>query len=145
MILSAQQILSDDQAITATAISTNVIDLGVPGTPYAAAAALNFDVGKGTPICFLAQVTEAFNTLTTLTFTLETSANSDLSASTVLATEEVALADLIPGKQMFMQVLPSGITERYLGTRYTVAGTPPTLGRVTVGPTLGNQTNVTGA
>ena len=30
MILSQQQIFSDDQAITATAISENVIDLGLP-------------------------------------------------------------------------------------------------------------------
>ena len=36
MILSAQQLFSDDQAITASADSTNVIDLGVPGTPFGA-------------------------------------------------------------------------------------------------------------
>ena len=41
MIFSAQQIFSDDQAITGDAISTNVIDTGVRGTPYDAAAALN--------------------------------------------------------------------------------------------------------
>ena len=56
MILSAQQIFSDDQAVTATAISTNVIDLGAPGTPYDAAAALNQDIGKGCPIPVLVQL-----------------------------------------------------------------------------------------
>lgn len=145
MILSAEQLFSDDQAVTATAISTNVIDLGVAGTPYGAAAALNQDVGKGAPIPILVQVTTAFNTLTSLTVTVETSANSDLSSSTVLATESILLADLVAGKQMFNQVVPNGADQRYLGVRYTVVGTPPTLGNITAGITMGNQTNFTGA
>ena len=145
MILSAEQLFSDDQAVTATAISTNVIDLGVAGTPYGAAAALNQDVGKGAPIPILVQVTADFNTLTSLTVTVETSANSDLSSSTVLATESILLADLVAGKQMFNQVVPNGADQRYLGVRYTVVGTPPTLGNITAGITMGNQTNFTGA
>lgn len=145
MILSAEQLFSDDQAVTATAISTNVIDLGVAGTPYGAAAALNQDVGKGASIPILVQVTTAFNTLTSLTVTVETSANSDLSSSTVLATESILLADLVAGKQMFNQVVPNGADQRYLGVRYTVVGTPPTLGNITAGITMGNQTNFTGA
>ena len=64
MILSAQQLFSDDQAITATAVSTNVIDLGVAGTPYGAVAALNQDVGKGAGVPVLIQVTEDFDNLT---------------------------------------------------------------------------------
>lgn len=145
MIFSAQQLFSDDQAITATAVGTNVIDLGTAGTPYGAAAALNNDKGKGTEIPVLIQVTEAFNTLTSLTITLETSANADLSSSTVLATETIALAALTVGKKTNLQIAPNGITGRYLGTRYTVTGTNPTLGKITAGITLGNQTNKTGA
>lgn len=145
MIFSAQQLFSDDQAITATAISENVIDLGVAGTPYDAVAPLHQDVGKGNPIYTLIQVTEAFNNLTTVTVTVETSANADLSSSTVLATEAIALADLVAGKQTFMQVLPNGADQRYLGIRYTVAGTAPTTGKFTSGITMGNQTNINGA
>ena len=145
MIFSEQQLFSDAQAIIATAISTNVIDTGVRGTPFDAKAALHGDVGDGNPVPVLVQVTSDFNTLTSLTVTLETSANADLSSSTVLATESILLADLVAGKQTFMQMLPNGVLGRYLGVRYTVVGTDPTLGNITAGITGGNQTNVTGA
>lgn len=145
MILSAQQLFSDDQAVTADAISENVIDLGVPGTPYDAAAPLNRDIGKGAHIPVLIQVTEDFNNATSVTVTVETSDNADLSSSTVLATEVIALADLVAGKQTFLQCLPNGVTGRYLGTRYDVTGTAPTTGKFTAGISMGNQTNLTGA
>lgn len=143
MILSAQQLFSDKQAITATAVSTNVIDLGVPGTPYGAAAALNRDVGKGTKVPLLAQVTADFNNLTSLTIALETGSTTAL--GTVIASEVVLLADLVAGKQFVFDSLPDGITERYIGFRYTVTGTAPTLGSITSGISMGNQENVTGA
>jgi hypothetical protein len=145
MIFDLQSLFSNDQAIIADAISTNVIDLGVRGTPYAAAAALNGDVGKGTMIPILIQVTEAFNTLTSLTITIETGANADLSSSTVVHTEVLLLAALTLGKQLYISVLPKGLTGRYLGIRYNVTGTDPTLGKIMAGVTMGNQTNFTGA
>lgn len=145
MILSAQQLFSDDQAVTATAISENVIDLGAAGTPFDAAAALNQDVGKGTPIPILIQVTTAFATLTSLTITVESSAAAGLTSPTVLATEVVLVADLVAGKQTHMQVLPNGADQRYLGVRYTVTGSNATAGNITSGVSMGNQTNVTGA
>lgn len=143
MIFSAQQIFSDDQAITASADSTNVIDLGVPGTPFDAAAALNQDVGKGNKIPILVQVTEAFNNLTSLEIKISTGATTAL--GTEILSQTILLADLIAGKQANFDVLPNGITERYLGIEYVVAGSAPTLGKVTAGITMGVQTNVTGA
>ena len=145
MILSQQLLLSDDQAITATALSTNVIDLGLAGTPYDAAAPLNNDKGKGAKVPILIQVTEDFNTLTSLTVTIEVAATAAMTSSTVLSTEVIALADLVAGKQTFTQVLPNGADQRYLAVRYTVTGTNPTLGQVTAGISMGNQTNLTGA
>jgi len=145
MILSAQQLLSDDQAVTATAISTNVIDLGVAGTPYGAVAALNNDKGKGAKVPVLIQVTEDFATLTSLTVTLEVSAAAALTSPEVLATETILVADLIAGKQTHMQCLPDGADLRYLGVRYTVNGSNATAGAITAGISMGNQTNVTGA
>lgn len=147
MILSANQLFSDDQAITATAVSTNVIDLGVAGTPFGAAAPLNQDVGKGAFIPLLVQVTADFTHATTsaMTITVETSPNSDMSGSTVLATETIAFVDLLAGKQMFNQVVPNGADQRYLGVRYTPAAGPFTGGTITAGITMGNQTNITGA
>jgi hypothetical protein len=144
MILSAQQLFSSDQAITATALSTNVIDLGVSDTPYGGKAALNHDIGKGNPVPVLIQVTSAFNTLTSLTITLETGAVAG-TLGTVLATETILLADLVAGKQTALNFLPKGATGRYLGVRYTVTGTNPTTGTITAGITMGNQVNVTGA
>jgi hypothetical protein len=143
MIFSAQQLFSDDQAITASADSTNVIDLGAPGTPYDAAAALNDDIGKGAKIPLLAKVTADFDNLTTLEFKLSTGATTAL--GTTIASQTIALADLVAGKQINLDYLPNGIVERYLGMEYVVVGTAPTVGTVTAGITMGNQTNVTGA
>ncbi len=143
MIFSAQQLFSDDQAITASADSTNVIDLGVAGTPYGAVAALNQDVGKGAKVPFLVQVTEVFNNLTSLEVKISTGATTAL--GTTIISQTILLADLVVGKQMSIDVLPNDITERYLGIEYVVVGTAPTTGKVTSGITMGNQTNVTGA
>lgn len=143
MIFSAQQLFSDDQAITANADSTNVIDLGVAGTPYGAAAALNDDVGKGAKIPLLVQITEAFNNLTSLTINISTGATTAL--GTTVISQTILLADLVVGKQIALDVLPKDITERYLGIEYVVTGTAPTTGKVTAGITMGVQTNVTGA
>lgn len=145
MILSKNLLLSDDQAITATARSTNVIDLGAPDTPYDAAAALNQDIGKGTKVPLLVQVTEDFATLTSLTITVEVSANADLSSSTVLSSTTVAVASLVKGYQLPIDCILTGTNKRYLGTRYTVSGSNATAGKITAGITMGNQTNVTGA
>jgi len=145
MIFSAQQLFSDDQAVTATAISDNVIDTGVRGTPYDAAASLNGDIGKGNFIPILVQATAAATAAgaATVTFTIETGSTTAL--GTVVATVgPVAKADLVAGYQIPIQVLPTEVTERYLGVRYTVATGPLTAGNFTAGITMGNQTNVTG-
>ena len=143
MIFSAEQLFSDDQAITATAVSTNVIDFGTPGTPYDAAATLNQDVGKGAKIPISIQVTEDFDNLTSLDIAIETGSTSSLGTEVVSKT--VLLADLVQGYQYPIDVLPNEINEQYLGIRYTVTGTAPTAGTITAGITMGNQTNITGA
>lgn len=143
MILSAQQLFSDDQAITASADSTNVIDLGVAATPYGAVAALNRDIGKGAKIPLLVQVTEDFDNLTTLEIKISTGATTAL--GTEIASQTIALADLVAGKQLNINVLPDGVVEQYLGIEYVVVGTAPTVGKVTAGITMGVQTNFTGA
>lgn len=146
MIFSAQQIFSDDQAITASADSTNVIDLGVAATPFGAAAALNQDVGKGAGIPLLVQVTTAMEAVgaATLTFNVSTGATTAL-GTTIATVGPIAKADLVAGYQIPIQILPNQITERYLGIEYVVATGPMTAGNVTAGITMGNQTNVTGA
>ena len=98
MILSAQQLFSDYQAITANADSTNVIDLGVPGTPFRAQAPLVQDIGKGAKIPILVQVTADFNTLTSLTINLSKGPTTAL--GTTILSQAIVLADLVAGKQV---------------------------------------------
>ena len=143
MILSAQSLFSDDQAITVSTDSTNVVDLGVAGTPYGAGAPLNRDIGKGAGIPILVQVTEDFATLTSLTINVSTGATTAL--GTTVISQTIPVADLVAGKQLSIVVLPNDITERYLGIEYVVTGTTATAGAITAGITMGVQTNVTGA
>jgi hypothetical protein len=144
MILNAQELFSNDQAITATALSTNVIDLGLPQTPYGGKKAVNRDIGKGTPIPILIQVTSDFATLTSLAITIEVSANVDMSSSVVLSSQTIAVAALKKGKKTSVQVVPNDADRRYMAIRYTVAGSNATAGTITAGISMGNQTNITG-
>lgn len=135
MIFDKQTLLSDAQAITATAASTNVIDLGPIKTGIVR------DIGKGKQIPLLVQVVEAFNSLTSLTVALQVDdADTFPSAKTVWSTV-VLLADLIAGKVVIPEYVPRGTNERYLRLNYTVTGTAPTLGKITAGVTMGNQSN----
>ena len=143
MIFSVNSLLSDQQALTASAPSDNVIDIGVPGTPYDAAAPVNQDIGKGNPIPLLIQVTEDFVGATSVTATVETSADEAFTAPKELASHAVVAASLVAGKQFSLHVVPHGVDERYIRINYTVAGTA-TAGRVTAGITCGVQTNTTG-
>lgn len=140
MILSAQLLMSDAQAIVATAASTNTIDNGAAGTAYGAQAAQSRDIGPGEPVPVILQVVETFNNLTSLQIDLETDDNSGFSSAKVLASETLLLADLVAGKQVSMLYMPQNV-ERYVRVNYTVVGTAPTTGKVTAGVTGGLQTN----
>lgn len=133
MILDAQTLFSDAQAITATAASENIIDLGVAK-----------DLGPGVPLPILIQVVEAFNNLTSLAVALEVDDNAAFSSAKVVQTTSVALADLVAGKQIPPMYVPQGVDERYARLNYTVTGTAPTTGAVTAGLTKGIQTNIHG-
>jgi len=142
MIFDKTTLFSDAQAITATAASTNVIDLRANGTVYGYTVALRRDEGKGNAVPLWIGVVEAFNTLTSLTVSVETDDNEAFSsAKTVATTGAVLLADLTLGKQFSLDTLPLGTDERFLRLKYTVAGSAPTLGKITAGITAGNQTN----
>jgi Bbp16-like protein len=132
MIIDANLTFSEDQAVTATAISTNVIKLPDAGTVYGEAAAITRNLGPGNEIPLLIQVTEAFNTLTSLTITLETSAAAGLTSSTVLASSgAIALASLAAGyRPSFTRIMPDGNLLDYVGLRFTVTGTNPTTGKI---------------
>ena len=142
MILSNESLFSNKQAITATALSTNVIDLGEKGTPYGGVAPLEGDLGPGCGVPLAIRVNEDFNNLTSLKIALEVGDTDTL--GTEVASATVLAADLVAGYQFPLLHLPLGTKGRYLGVRYTVTGTAPTTGKVTAGLTMGQQTNITG-
>lgn len=133
MILDANLTLAEDQAVTATAISENVMQLNAAGTVHGEGAAIVRNLGPGKEIPLLIQVTEDFATLTSLTITLETSANADLSSPTVMASSgAIAAASLVAGyRPSFTRVFPDGALSDYIGLRFTVTGSNATAGKIT--------------
>jgi hypothetical protein len=142
MIIDASLLLSDAQAILATARSTNYIDLGQPGVIYGDVAALPRDVGKGFKIPLLVQVVTTFNTLTSLKFSAQTDGDPLFgSPTTVWESQAILLAKLLAGATWNIDVLLPNTNERYFSLQYVVAGTNPTLGKITAGVVGGVQSN----
>jgi hypothetical protein len=143
MIMDATGLFSEQQAITATAASTNSIDLGATGTPYGSASAIARDVGKGEGVPLYCGVVEAFNNLTSLTISIETDDNSAFSSAvTVWTSPAYTLAQLATGaKYPLPDRLPVGVNERYVRLKYTVAGTAPSTGKITAGVVFSRQSN----
>lgn len=132
MIIDSQLILSDAQAVTATAISENVIQFPAMGTEPRATSALTRNLGAGNDVPVLIQVIEDFATLTSLTITLETSAAAGLTSPTVLYTSgAIPVADLVAGYRPAMRWMPDATLLEYLGLRYTVTGSNATAGKIT--------------
>lgn len=117
MILDADLLFSNKQAVTATATSTNALDLGVAGDAI------------GQELTIHVVVDTAFATLTSLTVSLETSANNS-TWTTVLSGPAIARASLTKGASIFCVRVPQGLS-RYVRLKYTVGGSNATAGKVT--------------
>lgn len=142
MQLDSQLVFSDAQAITATAASTNIIDLGATGTVPYAASALVRDIGKGKPLPLLVQVVEAFNNCTSVQCDIEVDDNSSFSSPRVVDSQVLLLAGLTLGaKYDGLRYVPPGVNERYMRLKYTPVGTAPTLGKITAGIIAAHQEN----
>lgn len=138
MIFDRTNLLSDAQAITATAASTNVIDLG----PIKSGQTR--DIGKGKQIPLLIQVTEQFTAAGAGTLTVALQVDNDEafgSPTTVWTSATFALATLKPGYVVIPEYITRYTNERYMRLNYTVATGPMTAGKVTAGVTMGNQSN----
>lgn len=141
MIFDRQNLFSDDQAVAASAPSSNVVDLGVPGRPHGGAAPLARDLGRSeVPLAVL--VTEDFASLTSLTVTLEGADDAGFSAPvTLLQSAAVPAAELKAGYRFALDRLPAGTSRRYLRLSYAVAGSAATAGRITAGLVAALQQN----
>ena len=141
MLLSAEQLFSDSQALTATGASTNIIDLGATGTVLNAPAALVRDIGKGNPIPIIVNLdVAAGGTSPTLDIAVQVDTTDAFSSPTTVATSE-QVAGGAAGDSVYLDVyLPEGTNERYLRLNYTLGGTSPTY-TLTAGVVMGKQSN----
>jgi hypothetical protein len=127
MLLDAQLLFSDGQAVTTTANSTNVIDLLSAR-----------DIGAGEDLWLVVVVTEAATAAgaATVTFSMETDDNvSFSSATTIYTSPAIAKTALTLGARAIGVKVPR-YTERYLRLAYTVGTGPLTAGKFTAGITL---------
>lgn len=122
MFMDALLVLSDAQALTATALSTNTIDLGNP--------TVKNRVGTGEPLAVGIQVDVAADfTTTDETYEVQiiSSASANLSSATILARFPLLASQLTLGKK-FSLPIPGGMpSQRYLGVNYVLGGTTPTV------------------
>ncbi len=117
MYTDAHNLFSDAQAMTATAVSTNVIDLGV-----------DRNVGQGEPLAVVLTVdVAAIVNDTDETYEIQILTDADVTPSDAIAsrsfTNALATAQLIAGAR-FVMPLPHD-NERYLRLNYVLAGTTP--------------------
>jgi hypothetical protein len=128
MYVDAFNEFSDGQAVTATAISTNVIDLGPVGSNVLR------DIGAGEEVWLVVRtIVAATDTSSDATLAVSLESDSvvglDSSATVHFTTGALAFAAFsVAGTTLVAVRLPIGNYERYLGVRYTVASGPLTAG-----------------
>jgi hypothetical protein len=132
MILDAHLLFSDAQAVTADAVGTNVIDLGVDRS-----------IGNGEPLAVFFQVDVAADQTTgdeDYQFEVEYASNAAQTTGRQLIGRRVFESGtpaapyqdadlLVAGFIFYIPIPPTKLTEseRFLGIRYDVTGTTPTI------------------
>lgn len=137
MILDKNLLFMTNAAITASAASTDVIDLGV---------LQDLGIGDDPAIAILALITETFTAAGAATLVTSLQGSVDNSAWTDMAmTNAIGKASLVAGAEICRWDLPSLIAgqspPRYLRMNFTVATGPMTAGKVTAGLLLDRQYN----
>lgn len=120
MYQDKQNQFCDAQAVTADATATNVIDL----------KASSSQLGTGEPMAVVINVDVAADATTgdeTYEFEVHTDDNAALSSSTQVAAVAPAAAALTAGSQHVIPLPPGVNFERYLGLKFDVGGTTPTI------------------
>lgn len=123
MILDSTQLYSDDQALTTTAVSTNVIDHGLIGS-----SANPRNIGRGNHVRLMVLVTVALVGGTSLEVHLQT--GSTATPTTIIAeSQAIVAATLVAGYRFDLQFIPD-LVERFTRINYVIVGTF-TAGQVT--------------
>jgi len=140
MIFDRTNLFSNAQAITASAASTNAIDLG----PIASGVVR--DIGPGTDIPLLVQVVEAFDSAAddeTLTVALQLDSTDTFTPDKSITLGTISNADLKKvGTRIPFRVVPDGVNLQFARLYYTVAGSGAfTAGKITAGIVAAVQTN----
>lgn len=144
MIFDNTLLFSDNQAITASAASTNIIDTGsydpvLPGGTSGQAR----DLGKGTKIPLLIQVTETFDTAAedgTLAISLRLDSTSTITPDKTISLGTFTEAELVAGFQIPFDYIPKGTNLQYMQLYYTVGGAGNfTAGKIKAGIVAGVQ------
>lgn len=116
MIIDKQNLFSEDQALTTTVASTNVVDLGADDSKIQ-------DLNEKGLLEVLCQVTTALTGGTSVKATLqEDDAVGFGTATTVVETAAIAAASLVAGYKFKFGKLPK-ISKRYLRINFTIVGT----------------------
>ena len=113
MILDEQGMFSNNQPITKTCVSENVLDMG------------NREVSFGTPVELFIQIAEDFNNLTSLTIKVQTSKDEEFSDPVDLIEQIMKLVELKKGAEASIKFLPKG-NLGYMRLNYEVDGENPT-------------------
>lgn len=124
MILDTQTKFSDSQSLTATAISTNVMDLRATSTTGPTTE--DEGVGGANDAWFTVQAITAANgadAAKTLTITLESALDAGLSSSPVVhfSSGPILGSAITLGATLVRVPLPSTDYKRFLGVRFTVS------------------------
>lgn len=134
MFIDKLLMFSESQAVTATAASTDVIDLGpIKGTKR--------DIGVGEPLEFWTNVntTAAAAGAATVNVQLQTSPDN-ATWTTIYDSGAMALASLVAGKRVLSTKVPQGVL-KYLRVNYVVGTGPLTAGAFTSGINLDVDAN----
>ncbi len=132
MYIDNELYFSDNQAVTADAVSTNVTDLGAPNSPH-----LTSDQSIGDATMYLIVVIDVdFATIVSMDITLRSADNVDLTTTPVIhCTRNLILADLkaataAKSATYVIGAFSGQANERYLGVFYDV-NTNATAGALT--------------
>ncbi len=123
MYVDAQNLFSDAQAVTASAASTNLIDLGSAR-----------DIGVGRELYFVVIVDVAFTDAgsdSTVTVIIQTDDNSGFGSAVTAQTIGLFAALTAAGSRLIARLAPEAGWEQYIRAFYTVANGNLTTGSLT--------------